>query len=116
MSNYERVMRGLHRDSARGNRRRYPHAKRKGKLPLPPSTRVILRQALVQRIYGESKPWTPPSHRFWVRGHFKHWTDPRYRFAVGTRTWTPPYIKGRGILVKKKYETPGVQKEAAHGR
>ncbi len=42
-------------------------------------------------------------HRFWVRGHFMHWRSERYTNKKGKKTWVLPYIKGKGILIKKNY-------------
>ena len=39
------------------------------------------------------------SHRFWVRGHFRQYQKHNTR-----KIWIVPYIKGKGILIEKKYK------------
>jgi len=44
------------------------------------------------------------SHKFWVRGHWRTLRDEvRYGDKVGTRMWIKPFIKGKGLLIEKKY-------------
>lgn len=80
---------------------------REGKIPLPPSEKVVVRPS-IRRYIAKLKTGGhfTYSHRFWVRGHWKHWRHERYAASgrLGTKTWVPPYIKGEGLLVKKKYE------------
>ncbi len=78
----------------------------KGKRPIPPINFI--------RVTGELKEYIDSlnsgghfhcSHKFWVRGHFRTLRNERmYGDKVGMRIWIPPYIKGRGILLNKRYE------------
>jgi hypothetical protein len=43
------------------------------------------------------------SYRFWVRGHFRTLRHPRYGDNVGKRQWIAPQIRGKGILINKRY-------------
>jgi len=43
------------------------------------------------------------SHRFWVRGHWRHFRHERFTRMRGRRIWIPPFIKGSGILINKRY-------------
>lgn len=43
------------------------------------------------------------SHSFWVRGHFRHFKSSKYTSCKGKKIWIIPYIKGKGILIKKDY-------------
>lgn len=92
--------------------------RREGKLPLPASTKVYLRPNILRYINRiKSAGQFHYSHRFWVRGHFKHWRNVRYtrsgkRFQ---KTWTPPYIKGEGILIQKRYVKPGAKTQEGTG-
>jgi len=45
------------------------------------------------------------SHKFWVRGHWRTLkNEKRYKDSVGKKMWIKPFIKGKGILIDKKYE------------
>jgi len=44
------------------------------------------------------------SHRFWVRGHWRTYRSERYGERVGTRQWIKPFIKGKGMLIEKRYD------------
>jgi len=77
---------------------------RKGLVPLPPSSIVTvkgtLKRYLEQLRTGRSFTY---SHRFWVRGHWRHFHHPRFKNMRGKRIWIPPYVKGSGILIDKRY-------------
>ena len=47
---------------------------------------------------------TPPSHRYWTRGHWRHFKSRYYKKMFGQKEWIKPFIKGRGELIKKSYE------------
>jgi hypothetical protein len=78
----------------------------------PPKSvrRIILTGQLKQYIDAHS--WTEPraggerhySHRFWVRGYWRTLRSERYKAKRGARVWTPPHVKGEGVLVRKQYE------------
>lgn len=83
---------------------------RKGKMPLPP--RSIVRMALPLRSYvAELKHGATFSydHAFWVRGHWRHYRAERYASSglIGTKKYIWPYVKGKGLLVRKKYQVEG---------
>lgn len=71
-------------------------AVRNGKYP-------IKRVAII-RIFGELKKYFDSidsikrqySHKFWVRGHYRH-----YKMR---RIWIKPFIKGKGLFIKKDYK------------
>ena len=44
------------------------------------------------------------SHSFWIKGHWRHFRAKYYKNKIGTKSWIKPYIRGKGILVKKDYE------------
>lgn len=44
------------------------------------------------------------SHRFWVRGHWRRFRHERFTNMRGRKIWIPPYIKGSGILIPKRYK------------
>lgn len=75
--------------------------------PNPPRHVVRLSLPLQEYVKGMRRGQNIPyDHAFWVRGHWKHWKAERFAASgkQGTKTWTPPYVKGRGILVRKPYE------------
>jgi len=98
---------------------------KKGKDPLPSTTRVVVKGDLKRHIdsYHRQLSGRTFSHRFWVRGHFMRLRDKnRFRrmydlYSMGLldnkysidndgflMRWKLPYIKGRGILINKTYE------------
>lgn len=81
--------------------------KARGQISFPPRHRVILTAPI--RAYLDSLReggHFTYSHSFWVRGHMRHYRNERYAKSgkLGTVQWIMPYIKGKGILVKKPYE------------
>lgn len=80
---------------------------RRGKIPLPP--RSIVRMSLPLRSYvAELRRGAPFTydHAFWVRGHWRHYRAERYAASGlrGTKKWIWPYIKGKGLVIKKRYQ------------
>ena len=55
----------------------------------------------LKRICGGKIDWT---HSFWVRGHFMRLKAQRYKENIGKAIWKKPFIKGKGILIKKEYK------------
>lgn len=91
----------VHRDVDR-NFKRF----KKGKLPLPDSSRIKLTGRLkvyVDKLCSDSKIWHY-NHSFWVRGHWRTLRHERWGANRGKRIWIPPFVKGRGILIRKDYE------------
>lgn len=41
------------------------------------------------------------SHRFVVRGHWRHFNSEWYKDKQGKKIWIRPFLKGKGILIKK---------------
>jgi len=79
---------------------------RQGLLPLPDGARVVARRDLRRYIYElQQEKAFQYSHAFWVRGHFRHFRNERYTSSGKrfTKIWIKPYIKGHGVLIKKKY-------------
>ncbi len=77
----------------------------KGKKPIPPQSFV--------RVIGKLKIYLDQlnsdtnfsySHRFDVRGHFRTLRSDKWRNTRGTKIWIPPYIKGKGMYIKKIYD------------
>jgi hypothetical protein len=104
--------------------------KREGKPALPPSDVVYLRPSIRRYIDGlKVKGQWNVSYRFWIRGHLRHYRAERYRQIIAhdqeradaedseTRVgkcptcfgveFIKPYIKGRGLLIKKRYRKAG---------
>jgi hypothetical protein len=89
-----------HTPSSAKNRRR----ERQGLHPLPTMTVLLPVGSLrryIRRLETEYES-AYYSHRFWVRGHYRRLYSERYKEK--RVTWVKPYIKGEGILIKKKYE------------
>jgi len=79
---------------------------RKGLVALPNSTVIVpvgnLRKYINDLKSGGSIDYT---HKFWVRGHWRTLrNEERYGDKVGKRMWIKPFIKGKGILIDKKYD------------
>lgn len=77
---------------------------RECKVPIP--SRSIIKLSGTLKHYIEDIKRNPMWHynyRFWVRGHFRTLHDKKYGENVGKRTWVFPYVKGKGILIEKKY-------------
>jgi hypothetical protein len=83
----------------------------KGKLPIPTISYI--------RIDGELKKYlnsisqsrhSAYQYSFWVRGHFRTLKSQRYK-EVGKKMWIKPFIKGKGILIKKNYDVDVSTKE-----
>ncbi len=77
----------------------------RGKNPLPPQIFVNITGKL--KIYlDELKSNTDFSynHRFDVRGHFRTLRSEKWKDSRGMKIWIPPYIKGKGIYIKKVYD------------
>jgi len=90
----------IDRDEGRNQKR-----EKKGKLPIPERNIIKVTGILkeyINRLESDSKIWSY-NYAFWVRGHFKHWQSDCYKKMQGKRTWVPPFIKGKGILIKKNY-------------
>lgn len=90
----------IDRDEERNRKR-----DKKGKLPIPERNIIKITGVLkeyIDKLASDSKLWHY-GYSFWVRGHFKHWRSDRYKKMRGKRTWIPPFIKGKGILIKKDY-------------
>jgi len=85
---------------------------RHGKMPLPSSTKIritgVLKQYVDQLHLGRHFSY---SHRFWVRGHWRHLQDKRWKAKRGMKIWIPPFVKGTGILVPKRYQLIDKRKE-----
>ncbi len=88
-------------------RTREQHIKRKkrGKKYLPTQVNIKLHGELKKYInIIESNNKINYNHKFWVRGHFRTLKDnEKYGKNVGKKIWILPFIKGKGILIKKEY-------------
>jgi len=92
--------------SKKPDEKRNERRQKKGKAPIP-ERRVIKLKGKLKRYADElkknRKTWTY-NYRFWVRGHFRTLKDKeRYGDNVGKRIWIPPFTKGKGVLVDKRY-------------
>lgn len=76
----------------------------KGKVPIP-ERRIIKLTGVLKKYTDELKahPLWHYHYRFWVRGHFRTFRHPKWGERVGTRSWIPPFIKGKGVLIEKTY-------------
>ncbi len=77
----------------------------RGKNPTPPQSFVNVTGKL--KIYlDELKSNTNFSynHRFDVRGHFRTLRSEKWKKSRGMKIWIPPYIKGKGMYIKKVYD------------
>lgn len=45
--------------------------------------------------------------RFVVMGHWRHFRSIKYKDKVGTKIWIKPQIRGKGILINRKYKLVG---------
>jgi len=89
----------VERDEKR-NKKRVLH----GKLPIP--TRKFVRITGQLKIYMDklnSGAIRKIDHKFWVRGHFRTLRSEFWKKKRGIRIWIPPFIKGKGILIKRNY-------------
>ena len=79
---------------------------KKGKFPIPPTNFIHVTGELKEYINClNSNGRFHYSYKFWVRGHFRTlMNETRYKDKVGARIWILPYIKGKGMLINKKYE------------
>jgi len=79
---------------------------KKGKVPIPTVHHIRVTGVLKEYVnqLGTSGSFNY-SHRFWVRGHFRTLkSEARYGDNAGKRVWILPYIKGKGILIRKQYD------------
>jgi len=84
----------------------------KNKIPIP-ERNIIKIKGVLKRYITELKQKSAwhYSYRFWVRGHFRILRDKDYwGDKVGTRIWIPPYQKGSGILIEKRYKIEKTEK------
>ena len=98
---------------------------RKGKFPIPDKIIINLKNKLYRYVYEDipKQSHSLPSYSFWVRGHYIHfWNKKRWKrlyklnkldlnekgYQVDEKgiisKWKLPFIKGKGILVEKKYK------------
>lgn len=79
--------------------------KRKG-LPLIPNRKVIIPTGdFKQYIYDMKKGADfSYSHSFWVRGFWRNYKSDKYKHLKGKKKWIKPFIKGKGVLIDKKYD------------
>jgi len=78
---------------------------KKNKFPI--SDRIVIKLNGYLREYidktNKQKNLWHYSHRFWVRGHWRTLRDEKWGKKQGDRIWIAPYIKGKGILINRKY-------------
>jgi hypothetical protein len=79
----------------------------KGKIPIP--NRSIIRLTGELKVYADKIEKSGAldngfNYRFWVRGHWMNFRAERYVNMKGKKTWVPPYIKGEGPLIEKRYD------------
>ena len=78
---------------------------KRGKRPIPTIKNIRVSGKL--KIYLDhinSNPDFKYTHIFDVRGHWRMLRSDKWKKSKGTKIWIPPYIKGKGIYVKKNYE------------
>jgi hypothetical protein len=78
---------------------------KRGKSPIPTLHYVKVSEEM--RIYLDKLKSSVDfsySHKFWVRGHFRTLrNEERYGDNAGVKLWIKPYVKGKGMLIDKKY-------------
>ncbi len=77
---------------------------KRGQIPTPDKVFIRSKGKFKKYISEFNKEINKPSHSFAVRGHWRHYNDPRYVNLVGTKQWIKPFIKGKGIFMKKDYK------------
>jgi hypothetical protein len=101
------------RDISRTEKQNKKRIKR-NKFPINKHKYVIIKGEL-KNYFDNLKNDVPNNsytHSFWVRGHFRQLKNKRYKDKIGHKIWIPPYIKGKGILVDKKYFVRGLNDES----
>ena len=89
----------------RHNKRNNEKRIRKGKMPLPESTTIIVKNKLKRYISDLKRDkYKFYSYRFWVRGHWRTFRSEIYGENQGKKIWIKPYIKGDGLMISKNYE------------
>jgi hypothetical protein len=94
-----------HRRTRQTNEKRM----KKGKIPLPSSTVIKLTGEVAKYVDDlrlDNGNGFAYDHKFWVKGHWRELTSPRFTKKRYQRVWIPPYIKGQGILIEKRYKIP----------
>lgn len=81
------------------------HMREHGTPPPLEIRRIVLKGELkrVVEAFRIQKGSRRYSHRFYVKGHWREFRAERYKTMRGKRVWVMPYIKGRGILIRKTY-------------
>jgi hypothetical protein len=86
----------------------YQNRKRawRNKLPIPERNVIKLTGTLRDYVnkLDSDKSHRTQSYRYFVRGHFRLLKNQRYGKHIGSRIWIPPYQRGHGLLIIKKYE------------
>lgn len=78
------------------------HRIRKGKSPLPTTTRILVKGVIRRYIDNiRNHPQWSYNYSFWVVGHFRRLESERYK--IKKRIWIMPYLKGHGKEVRKFY-------------
>lgn len=78
---------------------------KRGKTPNPVQVHIRITGKLKE--YFDSIQGGLQKHfgfRFWVRGHWRHFKSQKYKLKLGQKEWIKPFIKGKGILIKKEYD------------
>ena len=74
--------------------------------PILPSTKKIIVTDYIKEYLNElhGGGHIDYSHRFWVRGFWRTLRNKqRYKEKAGTKIWVLPFVKGKGLLIEKKY-------------
>lgn len=74
--------------------------------PIIPNTNSIKISGVLKRYVDQmnERGEMHYSYRFWVRGHFRTYKSTKYKEMRGKKQWILPFVKGKGILVEKKYK------------
>lgn len=87
------------------DRKRNEKRIKKGKVPIPQRMVINLKGELklYMRKVVRDKKLFHYSHRFWVMGHWRTYRHEKWGDKVGTSIWISPFIKGKGLLVDRRY-------------
>ncbi len=79
---------------------------REGKIILPSSNKILLTGEIKEYVNRlNAGGYFHYSCSFWIRGHWRTLRDEnRWGTKTGTKMWIFPYIKGKGLLINKKYK------------
>lgn len=97
----------------RRSRKNQERRAKQGKVVMP-SSNVIKLTGSLKEYWGELEASGSfnYSHKFWVRGHWRRYKDEkRFKHMKGKAIWIAPFVKGKGVMIDKKYKIQKVEEE-----